>query len=652
MFAYSQAALALALEHAFWLFFFIVGSLTLASLPKRAPAQRDPAAALAELVTATATGMAVTALYGFVAGIFGVFYTWALPLLVVLLAVLAYARGVRVTGGAFWRNRFEVVRGSLTLPSVAIYVLGLAIALPAILPDVTTDPNMLHLPYALDWARAHRLTVDPALRFPYYVMNWQLLYSWLFLFGLGNWTALLSTLCGILTALGIQAALLPRLRSGDREASPRWFAPAVAIAAPLMLLLSPTFLRWDVSSMIDIPIALFFLVVALLASNGLEGETERTSLVRLILCGGFLVGLKPTFFLFIPMIAVLIVLVARRAPLPKYGAAIAILLFLITASPWYVKSFVEDGDPVAPYLNLAVAGRDAQFSRTDWQNIGLDLVGVRDLGTLVKLPYRVVFHTNTVKFREYGVTLGLLGMYLPFVFLWWVLVSQSQVWLRDRRLLVFASCTGFGAIYWMASSYLARYSLLFTPTLCVCLGLWLIYLARRGTAAALAAIVLAALCAVPSPSAYEWLGHTILAYYRYLPDVYKSRNDYLVNNLDGYREEQYVASIERRPGHTKRVLALCCQDLAYQFKLHGVTLVGDYVGPARYLDITIAIHQNRVADYVERFGVDAILIKRNFFFSPLEDAELTEQAEALGFVVAPALDRQHILLVKDLAPRS
>jgi hypothetical protein len=651
MLAWSLVAIGFVLLHAFWLFFFLIGSLTLESLPKAAASERNSSDALMEVVLASATGMAVTGFYGFIVGVLGLFYLWTLPFLIVILAVPAHLRGAGLLQRDFWRNRGAVIARAVSWPSAIVYALGLLIAVPAALPEIAFDPNLIHLPYALDWSRAHSLTVDQTLRFPYYVMNWQLLFGWMFLLGAGNWTALLSALCGVLCGLGITAAVAARMQpAGSAGAPPATAATIVLVAAPLMLFLSPAFMRWDVTSMIDIPIALLFLATALLAVKGLEEGGDRETLARLILCGGFFVGLKPSFFMFVPLIAVLVWLVARRAAPIKWGATLALLLFVLAASPWYVKSFIQDGDPLAPYLNLVVTHKDAKFTSFDWDQITKDLARERDAVSLLKLPVRIVLHSNTERFREYGVTFALLGIYLPFAFLWAVLVTQNRRLLGDRRLLVLSACAAYGVAYWIGTSYIARYSLLFTPVLCACLGLWLLQLSRLGRFAAVAAAALALGCAIPTPSSAEWLGHLALANYRDLGQLYRNREDYLERNLPGYKEEQYILRFEEAPGRTKRVLGMCCQELNLQFRLHGVVYIGDYIGPERYLDLNIAIHTHRLGPYLRRFNVDAILAQRKFVFSSHEIDELIEQAKQLGFRTGPVFDKQNVTLIREEGP--
>jgi hypothetical protein len=646
MFAWSQVALGLLLLHVFWLVFFLVGSLTLG---RTTPSQTDrgPSGALTELVTASAAGIAITGLFGFIAVATGIFTPWSLLALVVALAILAHLRGVRVLGGDFWRDRAAVIAGAFRWPSAFVYVLGLAIAVPAVLPDISFDPNMVHLPYAYEWAQAHRLTVDPNFRFPYYTMNWQLLYGWLFLFNLGDWTAMLSALCGILCGLGIQAALSSyvwRREPGERTPA---VEAIVLVAAPLMFLLSPTTLRWGITSMLDLPIAFVFLATVLLAAKGLENGANRETMVRLVVCGGFFIGLKPSFFMFVPLIAVLVWLAGKNALGSKRGAALTVLLFVATASPWYVRSFIGDGDPIAPYLNLAIVHKDAKFSQFDWDQIGKDLISDRDALSLLKLPYRIFVHPDNFNFREYGVTFSLVGVYLPFIFLWLVLTLQNKFFSRDRRLMIFATCTAYATAYWLATSYLSRYALLFAPELAVCLGAWLFYLSQRGGRAAIAAAALALICVLPSPSSSEWLTHQVLAYYVYLPGVYTGREDYLERNLAAYRSEEYISRFESAPGRSKRVLALCCKELTYRFRLHGVTLLGDFVGPERYWDFDIALHTNALAGYFDRFGVDAIIAQRKSFFSSHEIDDLIAGAGRLGFRTGPSFDDQTVILLRD-----
>src|SRR5262249_52819194 len=121
------------------------------------------------------------------------------------------------------------------------------------------------LAYAVDWANAGRIYVDPFLRFPYYANNFLLFYSALFVLKLGSYCHFLNWLCGLLTCLGV-LAFFTGVENQLRGGIPTWklFRPQQFLI-PLSVALSPVFLRYLNVAFIDIPIGLFLLIPILCA---------------------------------------------------------------------------------------------------------------------------------------------------------------------------------------------------------------------------------------------------------------------------------------------------------------------------------------------------------------------------------------------------
>src|SRR5436309_8335086 len=122
-----------------------------------------------------------------------------------------------------------------TVPAVSIYVLFLALGIPAILPPTRGDAVSYHFAYAADWANAGRIYVDPFLRFPYYANNFLLFDSAFFVLRLGDYCNFLTWLCGLLTCLGVLAFMsAPEIDSAGRSSKtafqPQQFLIPLAVA--------------------------------------------------------------------------------------------------------------------------------------------------------------------------------------------------------------------------------------------------------------------------------------------------------------------------------------------------------------------------------------------------------------------------------------
>jgi hypothetical protein len=188
--------------------------------------------------------------------------------------------------------------------------------------------------------------------------------------------------------------------------------------------------------------------------------------------------------------------------------------------------------------------------------------------------------------------------------------------------------------------------LLFVPALCVFVALWLLNVGGRNRIAQVAVTAALFLGALPNASSYEWISNFTKLYSQQLAQYYQGPEDYYRKNLFGYAAEEYVSHFEDAPRRKRRVFAICCKELTFQFKRHGVTLIGDYFGPERYADFGIALHENKLDEFLARFGVDAVLLSKHGQFSSHEIDQAISQLRAAGFRQAGTLD-DVIVLTRD-----
>lgn len=643
-----NCALAIIIIHVAWLIFFLLGATTRASFNLTANQSEH----VSEFVLASATGMALCGFYGLIAGLAGIFYYWALPAFFAVHLLVVRALGVNVFSSKFWNERLAVVAGSLSPLTLIVYLAGMLFAIPAAAPDVAFDSNQFHLVYAFEWAHNHRLTVDPTLRSPYYAMNWQILYAWYFLFGVGSFTSTLSALAVTLSAIAIQAAILSWVQHDPKGRS--FEGSLLAILAPsLAIFVSPVFLRWGTSSMVDAPHGLMFFVTAFAVARTVAYDRcSGSGLLRCVILGGFLAGLKPTFLAFLPIIAAYMIRLDRNR---RKTAVLAVVSLLILSAPWYVRSFVGSGDPITPELNLAVHGVDPKFSKRDWELISRDIgPGHETIRSFAFLPLRLAFRTGTDEFREYGSSIAMLAIYLPLAMLTATLLWRKYRLTTSPYLTCLAVFSSLGVSYWLITSHLARYTMLFAPCLLAFLAIWLmestgfiqaVWFRRILQIGVTLALFISAL-PTPSQSSLRYLRDFGVAYYRYLPTLYTSPENFIESGHAGYTQEEYISSFEQGAGRRKRVLALCCKDLTFLFRKNGVTLVGDVIGPERYDDFDIAAHTHRLKQYLNRFDVDAILIAKHKQYSDWLIEQIVADVRTFGYSVAPVSNRDFVVLVE------
>src|SRR5262245_38053636 len=249
--------LGLIVAHVVWLFCFTTGQL----LWKRHPDNSTPFR-LDTLVITSVAGMALSGFGLLLLGFTHLLNPFGLGGLLVLEAALfrLLKRGNWLSLG-FWRRVVQDFLKGWTFPAVFIYVLFLALAIPAILPPTRGDPLSYHFAYAADWANAGRIYVDPFLRFPYYANNFLLFDSAFLILKLGDYCHFLTWLCGLLTCLGVLAFFTPpELHSVNLPQRRHLFPFLYQSVIPLSLALSPVFLQYLNSGYLDVPIGLFILV--------------------------------------------------------------------------------------------------------------------------------------------------------------------------------------------------------------------------------------------------------------------------------------------------------------------------------------------------------------------------------------------------------
>jgi hypothetical protein len=364
------------------------------------------------------------------------------------------------------------------------------------------------------------------------------------------------------------------------------------------------FVEYGATSLLDVPIGLMFLATALGVVRALATRA-RDGLLDALVCGAFFVGLKVSLIAFLPVFGAALLLVLLRARSPRRAIAAVLAAFVVLSSPWYVKNFVEDGDPVPPLLNLAVRGADAKWSKTDLGHVQNDLRS-HEGGPVerARIPVDIVFHTQDFQFRAPGVSFMMFALVVPGAVVAYLVIGR-----RGRvPLLVFGTLVVFAISYWIGTSYMARYSLEFLAGMTAfCAGV-LALAAQRGPAWRWGAVACAAFLAIPSPGAGQFYADQ------------RSANDDFTNNfvdraswMPGrgplYPEVLYVSDLFHRAHRDDlRVYRPNVETDRLYWVQHGITPIGDLVGKDRYEGFDRAIYDDTMGDYVREFAIGAFII--------------------------------------------
>lgn len=601
----------LGVAHLAWFYFFTTGHL----LRSKAP-EESRSFSITDLVITSVAGIAVAGFCLLLLGFTHMLNPFGISAAVLVEGILfLWLKGANCLSSDFWRTMLRHFFEAWTIPALFIYLLFLVLAIPAVLPPTLADSVTYHLAYAVDWANAGRIYVDPFLRFPYFANNFLLFYSALFILKLGKYCHFLNWLCGLLTCLGVLAFFTP-VESQSRGWTYNWrLSRPEHYLVPLCVALCPTFLRYLNVAYIDVPIGLFLLVPILCAYQTSAGRRfER----ELIVTGAFCAGMKLTLIGHLPFfLGLLFFASARRL---RWRQITLLSLVMLTLSlPWYIRNALEAGDPTPPIFNFYFNHPDPIFTQADARIYVADtLTDSRPLHLLL-LPFRFFTDPKSQYFREVGVNGMVLLMYALVLFLI-VQLTFRRSWRPTNQLIFLSVATAYLASPWLFSS-LGRYSLHWYPTFAAWVGVIVSQISARADEHA------------NSPLAI-WIGRTVTAvfccalicptptagcmrfYRNYFSETYHlSRSShqwrgYIERILPGYLASQAVIDTLVSNGkENSRVLALLVEYLAFYFRQAQIVSVGDYFGPARYLDLFRDATQGNGLPYLTRLDISAVVVQ-------------------------------------------
>jgi len=607
---FKSYVLGMAVAHLLWLYFFTTGHLL---RPKALEQSRS--FSITDLVITSVAGMAVA---GFCLLLLG--FTHLLNWPGILLALVCegllflWLKGENWLSYSFWQKTYRRFVGAWTAPALFIYLLFLLLGVPAVLPPTLSDSVTYHLAYAVDWANAGRIYVDSFLRFPYYANNFLLFYSALFVLKLGSYCHFLNWLCGLLTCLGVLAFFTP-VQDPFREWTQMWkLSRPQHLLIPLSVALSPVFLRYLNVAYIDVPIGLFLLVPILCAYRSSPCQPfER----ELVVTAAFCAGMKLTLIGHLPFFLGSLLFATVR--LPRRQIAVLCVLLVSLSLPWYLRNLFEAHDPTPPVFNFLFKHPDPIF-KDDLFPYTADTMTERKPSHLLLLPLRFFTEPQSENFRERGVTAIILLLYAPILFLL-VQACWRNRWRAPPRLIYLSLAAAYLPLPWLSSS-LGRYSLHWYPVLAGWVGvivslicartetLWssrlMTLITRTATTLFCTALV------IPTQS------RASMNFYRYyygltcsLLRSHTNLKDYLKKDLSGYVASQAAIAtvVSNQKTNTKVLLLPGVLELTFYFRKANIITVGDYTGPAGYMELWTGVEQGNCLRYLTRLDISVVIIQ-------------------------------------------
>jgi hypothetical protein len=519
---------------------------------------------------------------------------------------------------SFWRHVVQDFAKGWTFPALSIYVLFLALAVPAILPPIYGDPLSYHLAYAADWANAGRIYVDPFLRFPYYANNFLLFDAAFLILKLGDYCHFLTWLCGLLSCLGVLAFFAPaKLHSTGGPQRRRSFAFLYQFSIPLSLALSPVFLAYLNTAYVDLPIGLFVLVSVLCVYKTFS---DQLFVRELAVIAAFCVGMKLTLIGHLPFFVVSLVL-ASVTRLSRRNMAVLVVALVGLSLPWYIRNLWEAHDPTPPTFNLLFDHPDPVFTQAD--AACLYLTGkesnLENPLRLLLLPFQYFLAPGQPPFGRDGVSAAVLLLYAPVVFLL-VLLCRRKRWQVPKSFVYLSVAVTYLAIPWFYNAD-GRHALHWFPVLVAWIGvvisfIWLRAVTHWGSRTAtwirIATAAFCVLLIVPSPTRGSVTFYR--NFYRETSEFAKlggDRQRYLEKNVRGYQAVEAVIKTLVSE-HKQQTHVLVMERITpphFHFRKDAdIKNVGDWFGPARYWDLYAKVTQGEdCMSYLTRLNVSAVI---------------------------------------------
>ncbi len=198
--------------------------------------------------------------------------------------------------------------------------------------------------------------------------------------------------------------------------------------AALLLVLTPTFVRWGSSGYVDLPMAFFYTLAAIFAWRFQESR-HPVDAVLLGIASGLMAWTKNAALVGISFIFVWLIFSKTRDKGLQWRRILLTLgVCMLIAAPWYIRNWIEAGLIVPPtawteqarrtITNIAILITEPEnFALTGWFIMGAVFIAIFQVIKKQSLPPRSSL---------------LLFLTLPFFGMWWLLVSYDP-----RFLLLF-----------------------------------------------------------------------------------------------------------------------------------------------------------------------------------------------------------------------
>lgn len=537
--------------------------------------------ALEEVGLLVPFGLGIVILSLFVLGLFERLRPLPVSVCLALLAAVALWRLVKYYRWRDLRAKAASIQPRKCLFAAALLALLFPVMLVALTPPYASDEIRYHLPYAWNFVAHGALVPDLDLRYPFYALNIDLLYSLCLLVGDDVTPHFMHLALGLLAAVNLYSV------------AARLTYKSVALCAALLFLGSPNFLRLASTAYIDLGLCCFAFG-ALASVFYAEKGCARPNIVCAAVLFGIALGSKYLALALIPLLLIWTFHYVRSVK----ETGVFLLLTLVVGLPWYAFNYWHTGNPLSPF-----AGRFFGYwpwSRGDLQRQvaqlgrhGIDATFI----SFVTLPYKLMTdHWIFSAAKQPWLLFAVFPAYFLPVF-----------W--KPRILPFSLLFAIAWTGWFFSAQVLRYLTVFFPVWCL--------LACLGVGEALGLILKPLFKPDHPPVVVTLLVLLVLAGYlnsRFMvypakaAQLVADREAFLTHRIPEYRAIGFVQ------GHFRNEVVMQMQVGAAFTYLRQNEVVGDWFGSYRYFDFIYAFREDpqKGARLIKDSGVTLIMARKSF----------------------------------------
>lgn len=428
--------------------------------------RRDGDSHILELARTVGVGSVFWSIVWFFLGIAGL-YSTAAAIVVTIIGVLCCVPGVGRLRSARGESRTpESVSGSdRVIVLLILFTLALAF-IAALAPPIAKDTLLYHFALPKAFIASHSNAFVEGNIASYLALGGEMHFVWAMLLG-----GVYSVRAGEAAAGAIAFLYLPLLLAvvfgwaRELNISRRWSLIAVLLVAAI-----PTVFHSASSGYTDVALAFYAALAVYSLMRWLDGYDTKHLIYLAIFLGGALSIKLTTLFLVAALVLVILLKVRNEGSAGKLAgtAVLALVLAVVLASPWYLRTWAATGSPLFPfYLSVwkgEAPGWDVErsnlFQAMNAQYGGVDQAPVN----YILAPLRLSLAAQPEDANLYDGVLGaafLIG--LPLI---WFGIRRKN----DPAASTLAGVSGIYFLFWLFSSEQIRYLLPIVPLLAVAIA--------------------------------------------------------------------------------------------------------------------------------------------------------------------------------------